>query len=241
MGRCAIKTPGSLTQRYDNEVNVNQMNTIYTIIQQNPEFFVWAFGIVNVLWGAFLYFNKKRHDRELKKLEHSLNLDLERRKHIFELKISQYERYFVMLDEFGKKYQTELLDRMQPMFKEYMNAMLAAKTDEEKNAAIGVFSTQVMELMNESSTEYLKLKAESRSLKLTASDKLILIFDTLESLVKGSMDSAQEFIKQLPTFIMAGNSAEMIANQANLIKQSELIQSKSVELEHQMRSELKDI
>ncbi len=217
------------------------MNTIYTIIQQNPEFFVRAFGIVNVLWGAFLYFNKKRHDRELKKLEQSLNLDLERRKYIFELKISQYERYFVMLDEFGKKYQAGLLDRMQPMFKEYMNAMLAAKTDEEKNAAIGVFSTQVMELMNESSTEYLKLKAESRSLKLTASDKLILIFDALESLVKESMDSAQEFIKQLPTLIMAGNSAKMTAKQANLNKQSELIQAKSVELEHQMRSELKVI
>jgi hypothetical protein len=217
------------------------MNTIYTLIQQNPEFFAWVFGIVNVLWGAFLYFNKKRHDRELKKLQHSLNLDLERRKQFFELKVSQYERYVVMLDEFGRKYQTELMDRMQPMFQEYMSAMLVAKTEEAKNMAIGVFSTQVMELMNESSTEYLKLKAESRSLKLTASDRLIEIFEALETLVKESMDSAQEFIKQLPALIMSGNSAEMTAQQTAINRQAENIQTKSNELEQQMRSELKDI
>lgn len=217
------------------------MKYIYDLIQENPGFFAWIFGIVNVLWGVFLYFNSKRHDRELKALQHSLDLDLERRKQVFELKVSQYERYVGMLDEFGRKYQTELITRMKPMFEQYMSAMLAANGEHSKNAAIATFSTQVMELMNESSAEYMKLKAESRSLKLTASDSLIKIFEELETLVQASMNSAHDLIKQLPVLIMSNDEHEMSRLQNALNEQGECIQVKSSELERQMRFELKEI
>ncbi|MCI5132841.1 MAG: hypothetical protein D3904_15320 [Candidatus Electrothrix sp. EH2] len=50
------------------------MESIYNIVKANPEFFTWAFGIVNFLWCAFLYFNKKSHDKEIEKLKYRLKI-----------------------------------------------------------------------------------------------------------------------------------------------------------------------
>lgn len=58
------------------------LEVIYEAIKARPDYFAWAFGLVNILWGGFVYFNKKRHERELVSLkasiEHSHNLDLEK-------------------------------------------------------------------------------------------------------------------------------------------------------------------
>ncbi len=51
-----------------------RMESIYNIVKDNPEFFTWVFGIVNFLWGAFLYFNKKSHDKEIEKLKSNLKI-----------------------------------------------------------------------------------------------------------------------------------------------------------------------
>ncbi|MBW2558836.1 MAG: hypothetical protein JRD69_08415 [Deltaproteobacteria bacterium] len=53
------------------------MEIIYELIQKNPKYFAWAFGLVNVLWGMFIYFNKQSHDKKMEKLKYSLRLKLE--------------------------------------------------------------------------------------------------------------------------------------------------------------------
>lgn len=45
------------------------MKVIYDIIQQNPAFFAWCFGLVNVLWALFTYFNKQSHDKAMVHLD----------------------------------------------------------------------------------------------------------------------------------------------------------------------------
>ena len=217
------------------------MESVYSYIQQNPDYFAWIFTLLNVLWVGYVYFNKKSHDKNLKKMQHSLNLDLERRKKVFELKMSHYERYVKMLDEFGRKYQSELFERMQPIFARYLAQMLDCKTEEKKSAALSHFSMKTMELMNESMREYAILKSESRSLKLTASVSLLKIFEELENLVECSIESAKEFINQLPVLIMSNNQGEMQAKQLILNVQGQDIQLKSRELEQQMRIELNEI
>ena len=98
-----------------------------------------------------------------------------------------------------------------------------------------------MELMNEASEEYMKLKAESKSLKLTASDSLIKIFEELENLVQASKDSAHNLMKQLPKLIMSNNLNELSKLQDELKTHGETITMKSSELEKQMRFELNEI
>ncbi|MFH0731068.1 MAG: hypothetical protein V2B19_32590 [Pseudomonadota bacterium] len=216
------------------------MKLIYDLIQQDPKFFTWVFGIINVLWVAFLYYNQKRHDRELKKLQHSLNLDLERRKRVFDLKVGQYERYVGMLDEFGRKYQTGLYIRVEPIFKQYMSIMLTASNEQLKATTLAKFSEQMLDVFNEISLEWIRLKAESKALKLSASDSLISLLKELESMVEGSKSSAENFIKKLPILIISKNTDEISRLQIELNNQSEGIQVKSKELEHQMRLDLKE-
>ena len=50
------------------------MEEIFKIISEKPEYAAWAFGLINVLWLAFLYFNKKRHERELIAMKQSFDL-----------------------------------------------------------------------------------------------------------------------------------------------------------------------
>lgn len=50
------------------------MESIYNVIQANPKFFTWVFGLVNVLWVAFTYFNRQSHEKALEKLKSSLQL-----------------------------------------------------------------------------------------------------------------------------------------------------------------------
>jgi hypothetical protein len=218
------------------------MEIIYEIISNNPSYFAWAFGIVNVLWAIFLYFNKQSHERKLKSIQHNLNLDLERRKKVFELKVSQYESYVKNLDNFGRDYQSELFVRMQPIFQKYMERMLEAENDEqESTSAINQFSLEVMDLMNESMKQYNILKSESRSLKLTASDSLIDIFEELEALVEHSIEQSNQFISDLPMLMISGDEERMQARQSLLNEQGKNIQLKSKELERKMRLELLEI
>lgn len=50
------------------------MESVYNLIQSNPEFFAWIFGGVNALWIAFAYFNRQSHDRAMERLRSSLQI-----------------------------------------------------------------------------------------------------------------------------------------------------------------------
>tara|TARA_R100000656_G_scaffold16415_1_gene15553 strand:- start:160 stop:810 length:651 start_codon:yes stop_codon:yes gene_type:complete len=216
------------------------METLLEFFNISPNDTV-AFILINALWAAFFYFNKKRHEKELQSLQHSLNLDLERRKKVFELKMVHYERYVKMLDDFGRKYQSELFIKMQPSFNEYIDKMLNAQNEQTKSVALSQFSMSVMELMNESMREYSILKSESRALKLTAGESLLIIFEDLESLVETSVESVKLFINELPILILSGDQEGLQEKQSILDQQGREIQEKSKELERKMRLELNEI
>lgn len=217
------------------------MEFVYEIIQGNPEYFAWVFGLVNVLWAVFLYFNKQTHDKNLKAIQHDLNLDLERRKKVFELKMSHYESYVRMLDDFGREYQSELFSKMQPLFEKYMNMIFEAKEEKDKTVALSYFSLEVMKLMDKSMKQYHVLKSESRSLKLTASDTMILIFEDLEGLVDDSVESVKQFLHDFPMMMANGKTDEINSKQEAMNHLGLKIQSKSKELEKKMRVELNEI
>lgn len=155
------------------------MEILYEIIQENPNFYVWAFSIVNIFWGLFLYFNKQRHDRELEGLKNSLKLDSDRRLRVFELKAGQYETYVSSLDAFGKKSQSDLPGRMKPIFDEYLSDYLSAAIAGDKqreNEVISWFSSKISAITNDIAEDYIKIQAESNRLKLTATDEMVQEF-----------------------------------------------------------------
>lgn len=217
------------------------MQTIYEFIQDNPAFFAWAFGIVNVLWGLFAYFNKQSHDKTLANLTHTLRLEADRRKAVFELKASQYESYVKSLDAFGKKHSVDMPARMQPIFDKYFHDSLAASEsgDKEKEREVIVWlSSQVGALMQEGLGDVLVLQSESNRLKLTATDEMTETFSRLEALTKESMDKTNEFMGKFTELFLSQNQEAIQQYQALLTEIGTATKTEAGKLMKQMRAEL---
>ena len=217
------------------------MQSIYAIIQANPAYFVWAFGVVNVLWGLFAYFNKQSHDKALANLTHTLKLEADRRKTVFELKAAQYEAYVTSLDAFGRKHQVDLPSRMQPIFDKYMRDYLAAsemKDKEKEREVITWFGSQVSALMQEGLKEVLILQSESNRLKLTATDEMIETFNRLELLTKKSMDMTHDFMGRFTEIILSNNKDAINSFQLSAKEIGLAIKTEADNLLKQMRAEL---
>lgn len=220
------------------------METIYNVIKDNPDYFAWVFGVVNVLWGLFAYFNKQSHDKALAKLKHELALDADRRKRVFELKATQYEAYVENLDKFGKKHQVDMPARIQPVFDKYLNDYLVATQNGDKNQereVITWFSSKISSFMQEGLSDVLKLQSESNKLKLTATDEMIETFTRLESLTKASMDKANEFMGKFTEIVLSQNNELSQQYQGELKALGDQTKNIAQKLMQQMRAELNEI
>ena len=220
------------------------METLYKIISENPEYFAIVFGIVNALWAGFIYFNKKRHDREIESLKHSYNLDIEKRKKMYEMKAAQFEKYFRLIDDFGNRQQVDIPKRMQPIINDYMKNYLRASERGDKTAeteAITTFGSQISEITNEGMDQYLSLKYETNSLKLIASDELALLFDELQDLYDGAFNATQDIMSRFVELTIANNQEEIQRYQKDLTIYGNNIKVAADKLMNQMRKELNEI
>ena len=221
-----------------------KMQSIYELIQENPEYYAWVFGLINILWGLFVYFNKQRHDRDLKQLEQDLRYRADRRLKIFDLKASEYAKYVADLDSFGKKNQIEMPKRMQPIFDEYLQNYLAATQagdKEQERQVVGWLSSQVSVLMQEGVQDVLKLKRESNRLKLIATDEMLQTFEILESLTQESMDCANVYMANFTDIVLLQQHEKTAEFQKRSGDLASKIEEQSNELLMQMRRELSDI
>lgn len=220
------------------------MESIYSVIQENPGFYAWVFALINALWIAFTYVNRRRHERELEALKDSLKLESDRRLKVFELKVSQYEAYVANLDSFGKKHQVDLPQRMQPIFNKYLKDYLDASEsgDKQKEAeVITWFNSQIGAIMNEAGEDYYRIQAESNRLKLTATDAMVEEFERLGALVKQSMDESSEFVGGFTQMVLSNDFrlAEEFNRRAK--EQGEEIKESAKKLLNLMRAELREI
>jgi len=220
------------------------MNEIYQEIQKHPKFYVWIFGLINAVWIVTAYLFKLWHERQLKRLEQDLRYDSERRLKLFDLKATEYANYVANLDAFGKKNQTELMARMQPIFDKYLNDYLAASTEEneaKQREVLVWFSNQISHVMREGGEDFFKLKSESNRLKLIATDEMLSTFTALEELTEQSMNTANEFMGKLVEIIVHKQNDVQDAYLAKLTQISAQIKIEADNLMTQMRNEIRGI
>jgi hypothetical protein len=220
------------------------MTGIYATIQQHPDFVLWAFAAVNGLWLVFVYFHSQRHAKTLEVLRHSLSLDAERRKKVFEMKAGQYESYVASLDAFGTKHQVDLPNRMRPIFEEYLRDHLAASDSGDKDherEVIARFSSQVTSFMQEGMEDYLRLQAEANRLKLTASDSMLEAFEELEAAMSLAIQNSNEFMARFTELILIQDFEAMSVRQREMEEHGSAVKSKARELMKRMRADLAEI
>lgn len=220
------------------------MQTIYDMIQESPAFYAWAFGLVNLAWGLFIYFNKQHHDRELRHLEQDLRFNADRRLKLFDLKATQYSQYVTDLDSLGKKNQVEIPSRMQLIFDKYFQDYLSASEagdDEQQRKAIGWLGSQVSAIMQESLQDVMKLKYESNRLKLIATDQMLVTFENIEGLNQEIFDITNTYMSQFTEIVMHQKSEETERFQREATRLGEDLQKQSRKLLSQMRQEINEI
>lgn len=220
------------------------MEEIFKIISEKPEYAAWAFGLINALWVAFLYFNKKRHEKELIEVKQSFDLDLERRKKVFEMKSAQYESYFRHIDAVHNKHQTDYQDVFTPIMNEFMSSYLEAcdKNDEEAATQATIrFSEKISKITRDGFQELGVIESETNSLRLTASDEVAALLDEIKDLYGQLFTISGKLMSDLVQ-ITINNDQELAAqNQAELMRAGNLAKQKAAELREQMRKDLKQI
>ena len=192
------------------------MEALYQFIESHPGLAASIFAVTNGVWITITFFLRQKHEKKLQTLKHGLNLDLEKRKQLFEMKVRQYESYVGLLDDFGRRNQVEIPARMQPMIQRFFSDYLKAEDEGDKEAstlATTTFSKEISTLNSEGLNDYLKIKSESNKLKLTATPKLLDAFTDLEDATKVSFDFANEFMGDFLKLHMANNQQEIIDRQ----------------------------
>ena len=217
------------------------MQLIYDLVKQSPELYTWVFTIISTLCLVFAYFNKQSYGRELKKLEQNLRYDADRRLKIFDLKANEYSRYVTHLDEFGKKNNSEMLNKLQPIVDEYMKNYLAATSEGDKEKEIQVitwFGSQISHLTQDGMKEVMQLRHESNRIKLIATENMLHTLESLESLTDQAMEHSNKFMSSFVVVISDQRQDLVEEYQAGATKLGEQIKSQTKLLMEQMRKEI---
>ena len=220
------------------------MEELFKIISEKPEYAAWAFGLINALWLAFQYFNKKRHERELIAVKQSFDLDLERRKKVFEMKAAQYESYFRHIDSIHNKHQTDYQNVFTPIMNQFMTSYLHAcdRNDEAKATTATIkFSEEISKITRDGFQELGVIESETNSLRLTASDEVAVLLDEIKDLYDQLFSISGKMMSDLVKITIENDQDLAAENQAELMRVGELAKSKAKELREQMRNDLKQI
>ena len=106
---------------------------------------------------------KKRHE-----------LDIAKRKYQYESKKEQYLKFFQLIDSFTGKQNLSCINKMTPIITEFYAGFLATIDDKtEQNKVCTVYMEKIQNLMNENNTELMKVKQETNTIRLIASQEVI--------------------------------------------------------------------
>lgn len=220
------------------------MEALFEVISEKPEYFAWAFGVVNVLWAAFLYFNKKTHEKALVRVKQELDLDLERRKKVFEMKAGQYEAYFKHIDAMHKKHQTDYRDVFAPIMNEFMESYLSASAADDKQAATDAtirFSGRISGISRDGFEELTVIESETNSLRLTASDEVAGLLDEIRDLYKQLFAASGQMLTELVSIKISNDQQRADELQSQLVGLGNRVKEKAAALREAMRHDLKRI
>lgn len=218
------------------------METLFQVISEKPEFFAWIFALVNALWGAFLYFNKKRHEKEIIRVKQQFDLDLERRKKVFEMKAKQYEAYFKNIDSIHKKHQTDYQDVFAPIMNDFVASYLSASAADDEQAATQAavcFSERVSAISRDGFEELMVIESETNSLRLTACNEVAGLLDEIQDLYRQLFAASGQMFQELVNITINNDQRRAAELQSQITALGNRAKERAAALREAMRRDLK--
>lgn len=187
--------------------------------------------------------NKKLlEETEAIKKEHQL--DISKRRYQYESKKEQYLMFFKLLDKFTNeatlKNQSELMPILDEFNKNYLNAANQGNKKRE-TMAVTVMSKKIQKLTFDSYAELTKLKQETNTIRLIASDEILEKLDLLELSYDKLMEQSDKMMSDLPQLMLTGNQAKINFQQQELEIKGKVTKSINADIIKLMRKELNEI
>ena len=187
---------------------------------------------------------KSKYNKEIESLKKEYQLEIEKRKYQYESKKEQYINFFKLLDSFTKEVNKSTQEKLIPILekfnKDYLNA---ANTNNNKNEtkAVTVMSKQIQALMFSANEDLVKIKQETNTIRLIASDEIIKKLNLLELAYDKSMEKANNMMSDLPKLMLINDQNKMNENQREIQISGMVIQNIKKDIIELMRTELDEI
>jgi hypothetical protein len=187
---------------------------------------------------------KSRYGRELEELKKEHQLDITKRKYQYESKKESYFKFFQLLDQFTRENNVKNQENLLPILEEFnRNYLLAASQNNKKSEtnAVTVMSKKIQKLTFEASQDLIKIKQETNTIRLIASDEILNKLDVLILAYDKSMEASSKMMSSLPALMLANNQEQMKADQREIEISARVINNIKDQIIELMRRELNEI
>ncbi len=187
---------------------------------------------------------KSRYIKEIEGIKKDHQLDIEKRKHQYESKKEQYIQFFKLLDDFNAKSIVEMQEKFIPIINEFNLNYLDAATQKNKKGetnATNVFSEKSLKLMLDANKELTRIKQETNTIRIIASDSILKTLDLLELAYDKCFEVSSKMLTDLQVQMMNNDQEGMMKSQRDIRAAGNVILKYRSELIQQMRIELNEI
>lgn len=150
--------------------------------------------------------NKKLIE-ETERIKKDFQLEISKRRYQYESKKEQYILFFKLLDQFTNEANKSTQEKLLPILDEFNRNFLNSSSRNDKkgeNNATSVMSKKIQRLTFEANESLIKIKQETNTIRLIASDRIIQKLGLLE-LCKydKNMEQAIKMMNDLPKQMMS--------------------------------------
>lgn len=178
---------------------------------------------------------------EKEKVTRQFELDIAKRKYQYESKREQYFRYFNLIDQFNTEYTLQTQEVIIPSVNRFYQDYLNAKSISKQNQAIVTYTSTVNEVLVASNKMLLKIRHETHTIRLIASDNVLTYLNILESNYSLLFERSAKHLTEMSALIISKQEGKLQEHRMELETIARLIKSVEEKLLNEIKLELNEI
>ena len=180
--------------------------------------------------------------KQIEYLKKEHELEIAKRKYQYESKKEQYINFFKMLDSFSGKQSIKIIENITPIINDfYSNFLSATDNPKEQDKVYSLFMERIQSLMYENNTEFIRLKQETNTIKLIASNEVLYLLNELEETYNKMFDASNAIINISFSSVITDNQKGLQESKIFLEQTAQYAMTIKDKLILQMRDDLSKI
>lgn len=180
--------------------------------------------------------------KQIEYLKKEHELEIAKRKYQYESKKEQYINVFKMLDSFSGKQSIKIIENITPIINDfYSNFLSATDNTKEQDKVYSLFMERIQSLMYENNTEFIRLKQETNTIKLIASNEVLYLLNELEETYNKMFDASNAIINISFSSVITDNQKGLQESKIFLEQTAQYAMTIKDKLILQMRDDLSKI